>query len=44
MKYILITKNGKVMCFFIKAVAEMYQVIEGGVLCVEEIDEIKETV
>jgi len=43
MKYILITKKGKVMCFYVKAVAEMYQVIEGGVICNEE-TEVKETV
>ena len=43
MKYVLITKKGKVMCFYVKAVAEMYQVIEGGVICSEEI-EVKETV
>lgn len=43
MRYILITKKGKVMCFYIKAVAEMYQVIEGGVICEDKI-EAKETV
>jgi len=39
MKYVLITKTGKVMCFYVKAVAEMYQVINGGVICCEEIEE-----
>jgi hypothetical protein len=43
MKYILITKTGKVMCFYVKAVAEMYQVIEGGIIC-DEVIEVKETV
>ena len=37
MEYTLITKNGKVMRFFVKAVAEMYLVINGGVLCTNEI-------
>ena len=30
MKYTLITTNGKVLTFFIKAVAEMYQQAYGG--------------
>lgn len=32
MKYILITKNGTVMQFYIKAVAELYQTINGGTI------------
>jgi hypothetical protein len=35
MKYVLIGKNGKVMTFYVKAVAELYQILNGGVLCVE---------
>ena len=38
MKYVLITKTGRVMCFYIKAVAETYQVINGGVICCDEIE------
>lgn len=37
MKYTLITKTGKVMCFYVKAVADMYLVINGGVLVEESI-------
>jgi hypothetical protein len=32
MKYTLITRNGKVFTFFIKAVAETYQQAYGGTL------------
>lgn len=32
MRYTLITKNGKVMIFYIKATAELYQIINGGVI------------
>lgn len=32
MKYLLITKRGTVMCFYVKSVAEMYLTIHGGVL------------
>jgi hypothetical protein len=32
MKYILITKNGKVMQFYIKDVAETYKTIYGGTI------------
>lgn len=37
MKYTLISKNGKVMTFFVKAVAELYQTINGGVIITDEI-------
>jgi hypothetical protein len=37
MKYTVITKTGKVMCFYVKAVADMYLVINGGVLCEDNI-------
>lgn len=37
MKYTLITKTGKIMQFYVKAVADMYQTINGGVVFSEEI-------
>ena len=37
MKYTLITTKGKVMMFYIKAVAELYQTINGGVVITAEI-------
>ena len=37
MKYVLILKTGKVMTFFVKAVAETYFVAYGGTLVTEEI-------
>jgi len=40
MKYVLITKTGRVMCFYVKAVAELYLSINGGVICCEEIEEL----
>ena len=41
MKYALILKNGKIKTFYILAVAELYQSINGGVLldCSNKIDE-----
>ena len=39
MKYTLITKQGKVMQFFIQAVAELYQQGLGGVVITEQIFE-----
>jgi hypothetical protein len=42
MKYVLITKTGRVMCFYVKAVAELYQTLNGGVICSEEV--VKELV
>jgi hypothetical protein len=38
MKYVLITKTGRVMCFYIKSVAELYQSINGGVICCEQVE------
>lgn len=35
MKYTLITRKGKVMCFYIQGMAEMYQQIHGGVIVTE---------
>jgi hypothetical protein len=37
MKYTLITKNGKVMQFYVKQVAELYQQIHGGALLTDKI-------
>jgi hypothetical protein len=43
MKFTLITGNGKVLTFFIKAVAETYQQAYGGVVFTQQILE-KESV
>lgn len=37
MQYTLITKTGKVMQFYIKAVAEMYQQGLGGVVITQQV-------
>ena len=37
MRYTLITKNGKIMQFYIKDVAELYQQINGGVVLTQQI-------
>jgi hypothetical protein len=37
MQYTLITKQGKVMQFYLKAVADMYQTINGGVVITQQI-------
>lgn len=37
MKFTLITSNGKIMQFNVKAVAELYQVINGGVVFTQQI-------
>ena len=37
MKYTLITKTGRVMVFNVKAVAELYQTINGGVVFTDNI-------
>jgi hypothetical protein len=37
MSYTLITRNGTVMQFRIKAVAELYQTINGGVVITQQI-------
>lgn len=37
MQYTLITGNGKVFTFFIKAVAELYQVMYGGTVITNDI-------
>ena len=42
MEYTLITKTGKVMQFYVKAVAELYLSLNGGVLVTNEILATKE--
>lgn len=37
MEYTLITAQGKIMQFYVKAVAEMYQAINGGVVITQQI-------
>lgn len=37
MKYTLITKNGQIMQFYVRDVAEMYRTIRGGVVFSGEI-------
>ena len=44
MKYTLITSNGKVLTFFIRAVAEQFQAAHGGVVFSQQVLETKETV
>ena len=44
MRYTLITKMGKVMVFFVKAVAETYQTIYGGVIVDYSIVQMEESV
>lgn len=39
MRYVLITKVGTVMVFHVKAVAELYLQLNGGVICSEEMVE-----
>ena len=45
MTYTLITKQGKVMQFYVKAVADMYQRLNGGVVFTQQIlvDETAQT-
>ena len=37
MQYTLITKTGKIMQFYVQAVAELYQSINGGVVFTQQI-------
>lgn len=37
MKYTLITRKGKIMCFYIKDMAELYQQINGGVIVTDTV-------
>lgn len=41
MQYTLLTKNGKIMQFFVKSVAEMYQTIYGGVVVTQQVLEVE---
>lgn len=43
MQFTLITKQGRIMQFFIKSVAELYQSLYGGVVVTQQIL-VKETV
>jgi len=43
MPYTLITKSGKIMRFYIKGLAETYQVVHGGVIVTDKILAEKET-
>ncbi len=42
MQYTLITKTGKIMQFYVKSVAETYQLINGGVVFSQQILETQE--
>jgi hypothetical protein len=42
MPYTLITKTGKIMQFYVKAVAELYQTINGGVVFTQQVLETVE--
>ncbi len=44
MQYTLITKSGKIMQFYVKSVAEMYQVINGGVVFTQQVLETQKNV
>ena len=37
MKYTLITKQGKIMQFYVESVARLYQTINGGVVITQQI-------
>jgi len=37
MQYTLITKQGKIMQFYVKAVADLYQSLNGGVVITQQI-------
>lgn len=42
MPFTLITGKGRVMRFYLKEVAELYQIFEGGVIVTEEVPEVSE--
>jgi hypothetical protein len=42
MQYTLITPKGKIMQFYLKSTAEMYQRLKGGVLVTNDILEVKD--
>jgi hypothetical protein len=37
MKYTLITAKGKVYCFYVKDIADMYQTLYGGVVFTQQV-------
>jgi hypothetical protein len=37
MKYTLITAQGKIYCFYVKSVANMYLALYGGVVCTQQV-------
>lgn len=37
MRYTLITKTGKIMQFYVKSVADLYQSLNGGVVITQQI-------
>ena len=37
MQYTLITKTGRIMQFYVQAVAELYQTINGGVVFTQQV-------
>ncbi len=43
MQFTLITAQGKIMQFYVKAVAEMYQAINGGVVFSQQVLEQQQT-
>ena len=45
MKYTLITQQGKIMQFYVKSVADLYQTLNGGVVFTQQIlvDETAQT-
>jgi homoserine trans-succinylase len=42
MKYTLITRKGKIMCFYLKDMAELYQQLYGGTIVTGSVIEQKE--
>ncbi len=42
MEYTLIMPNGKIMQFYLKAMADLYQRMNGGVIVTNDIFEVKE--
>ena len=42
MQYTLITKSGKIMQFYLKSVADLYQTINGGVVFTHQVLETAE--
>lgn len=44
MQYTLITKTGKIMQFYVKSVAELYQTVNGGVVFTQQVLQTQENV